>query len=176
MGSDPDPVRVSVARALKKDFGLSESDVTLGLQRSEESINNFIESVYPEDCPDSLKNEIKKKLKIILFSRAKKNIKDKGDINSIASTISGKYNFFFFVFDTNKDDTINIAYKLISGELDIEKAQSYDLIGDKKSNLQIEDIAPEQTKSIIRDYLGLKDDEKLNELLQEEKKNLLGNE
>ena len=60
MGSDPDPVRVSVARALKKDFGSSESDVTLGLQRSEESINNFIESVYPEDCPDNLKNEIKK--------------------------------------------------------------------------------------------------------------------
>ena len=50
------------------------------------------------------------------------------------------------------------------------------MIGDKKSNLRIEDIAPEQTKSIIRDYLELKDDEKLNELLQEEKKNLLGNE
>jgi len=180
MGSDPiknpDPIKVSVARALKKDYGLSESDVTLGLDKSEESINNFIESVYPEDCTESVKNEIKKKLKVILHSKAKKNIKDKGEINSIAATIGGKYNFFIFVFDSNKDGTINIAYKLISGEIDIEKAHTYELVGDKKYNEKVEDIAPEETKNIIRNYLGLKDDEKLNELLQEEKKNLLADE
>ena len=173
MGNNPDPIKVSVARALKKDYGLTESDVTIGLERTDESINNFIESVYPEDCTESVKNEIKKKLKVILYSKAKKNVKANDEINSIASTIGGKYNFFIFCFDSNKDNTINIAYRLITGELDIEKAHTYDLQGGKKLNEKIEDIPPEETKNIIYNYLGVKEDEKLYELLKEEKTNLL---
>lgn len=171
MGSDP--VKVSVARNLKKDYGLTECDVTLGLEKTDEAVNDFIESVYPEDCSENLKKEIQKKLKVILHSRGKKNEKNRGELQAIATSIGGKYNFFLFVFDSNKDNTINIAYRLITGELDIEKAHSYELKGNKKLNEKIEDITPEETKKIIYDYLGVNEEEKLYDLLTEEKKNLL---
>ena len=45
---------------MKKDYGLIENDVTIGLEKIDESINNFIESVYPEDYIKNVKKEIKK--------------------------------------------------------------------------------------------------------------------
>lgn len=174
MGSDP--IKVSVARALKKDAGLSEMDVTIGLEKTNEAINDFIESVYPENCDDNIKKEINKKLKLIIHSRAKKNVKSDDNIHSIGTTIGGIYTFFMFCFDTNKDGTINIAYKLITGELDIEKAHSYELNGETKFNETVEEIAPEETKKIITKYLGVNEEEKLYDLLQTEKKNLLSDE
>lgn len=171
MGSDP--VKVAVARNLKKDSGLTENDVTLGLEKTKESIDNFIESVYPENCTDNVKNQIKKKLNMILFSKGKTNAKTEGNIQSIATNIGGNYTFFMFCFDSNKDGTINIAYKLITGELEIEKAYNYELKGNNKMNERVENLSPEETKKIVYDYLGLKEDEKLYELLNEEKSRLL---
>ena len=46
----------------------------------------------------------------------------------------------------------------------------YELKGNKKLNEKIEDITPEETKKIIYDYLEVKEEEKLYDLLTEEKK------
>lgn len=128
------------------------------------------ESIYPEDCDEKIKSEINKMLKLILHSKGKKNVKKDDNIDSIGSSLGGKYTFFMICFDTNKNGTVHFEYKLITGELDIEKAHSYELIWNEKFNEKVEEIAPEETKKIITKYIGLNEDEKLYEYLQNEKK------
>ena len=160
-----------IGRNLKKDAGISEIDATVGLQKTPEAVDTFVESIYSDEIPEDLKTNIKNKLKLMLISDAKKNNKALKNIKSLGTILNNSYSYFLFVYDANKDNnTINIAYKLISGNLEIEKGLSQEFKGKKKIKETVEAIDQEETKRIIQKYLDIKEQENLFEYLEENKK------
>lgn len=147
---------IEVSRHLVKDVRTSEKDVTIGLQRTEEAIKCFIDSVLSgNDIPDKKKDDFQKKLKLMLFSKKKINEKGGDDINVLDASIGGDYCFFIFYFQENEEDkkTIDIAYQLLTGKVEIEAAHKI-----KKGKIvqgSVEKLTPEETKSIIKTYLSL---------------------
>lgn len=160
-----------IGRSLKKDAGISENDVTIGLQKTQDAVNAFVESIYSDEIPESLKSSIKQKLGIMLISKARKNDKALKHIQSLGTLLGNSYSYFLFVYQTNKDNnTVNIAYKLISGHLEFEKGLLQEFKGKKKINEIVEAIDGERTKRIIEDYLGIKEEENLYKYLEDNKR------
>ena len=160
-----------IGRNLKRDAGISEIDVTVGLQKTPEAIDAFIESIYSDEIPETLKTHIKSKFKLMLYSNGKKNNKELKNIESLATLLADSYSYFLFVYDTNKDNnTINIAYKLISGKMEIERGLLQEFKGKKKIQETVETIDEEETKRIIQEYLGIKEQDNLYNYLEENKK------
>ena len=161
-----------IGRNLKRDAGISEIDATVGLQKTPEAIDAFIESIYSDsdEIPEILKTSIKNKFKLMLYSGAKKNNKELKNIESLGTLLANSYSYFLFVYDTNKDNTINIAYKLISGKMEIERGLLQEFKGKKKIQETVEAIDEEETKRIIQEYLGIKEQDNLYNYLEENKK------
>ena len=160
-----------IGRNLKKDAGISEVDATVGLQKTPEAVDAFIDSIYSDEIPENLKTHIKNKFKLMLISDAKKNNKASKNIESLGTMLNNSYSYFLFVYDTNKDNnTINIAYKLISGKMEIEKGLLQEFKGKKKIKETVEVIDEEETKRIIQEYLGIQEQENLYNYLEENKK------
>ena len=158
-----------IGRNLKRDAGISEIDVTVGLQKTPEAIDAFIESIYSDEIPETLKTHIKSKFKLMLYSNGKKNNKELKNIESLATLLADSYSYFLFVYDTNKDNnTLNIAYKLISGKMEIERGLLQEFKGKKKKTVEV--INEEETKRIIQEYLGIKEQDNLYNYLEENKK------
>jgi hypothetical protein len=163
-------IKNQIGRSLKKDAGVSENDITYGLQKTPEAIDAFVDSIYSDEISDSLKTSIKNKLKIMLISRGKKNVKAIKNIESVGTILGNSYSYFIFVYNTNEDNTLNIAYKLISGKLEFQKGVLQEFKGKKKISETVEAINEEETKKIIEEYLGIKEEENLYSYLQENKK------
>lgn len=160
-----------IGRNLKRDAGISEIDVTVGLQKTPEAIDAFIESIYSDEIPETLKTHIKSKFKLMIYSGGRKNNKELKNIESLGTLLANSYSYFLFVYDTNKDNnTINIAYKLISGKMEIERGLLQEFKGKKKIQETVEAINEEETKRIIQEYLGIKEQDNLYNYLEENKK------
>lgn len=168
MGSEV--IKNQIGRSLKKDAGVSENDITYGLQKTPEAIDAFVDSIYSDEISDSLKTSIKNKLKLMLISRGKKNVKAIKNIESVGTILGNSYSYFIFVYNTNEDNTLNIAYKLISGNLEFQKGVLQEFKGKKKISETVEALNEEETKKIIEEYLGIKEEENLYSYLQENKK------
>lgn len=147
---------IEVSRHLIKDMRVSEKDVTIGLQKSEKAIKCFIDSVLSgNEIPKKKRDDFEKKLHLMLYSKKKANEKDGDDIEILNASIGGDYCFFIFYFKENDEDknTIDIAYQLLSGHIEIEMAHKI-----KKGKIvegSVEKLTPEETKSIIKTYLCL---------------------
>jgi len=163
-------IKNQIGRSLKKDAGVSENDTTYGLQKTPEAVEAFVDSIYSDEISDSLKTSIKNKLKLMLISRGKKNAKAIKNIESVGTILGNSYSYFIFVYNTNEDNTLNIAYKLISGNLEFQKGVLQEFKGKKKISETVEALNEEETKKIIEEYLGIKEEENLYNYLQENKK------
>ena len=163
-------IKNQIGRSLKKDAGVSENDITYGLQKTPEAVDAFVDSIYSDEISDSLKTSIKNKLKLMLISRGKKNVKAIKNIQSVGTILGNSYSYFLFVYNTNEDNTLNIAYKLISGNLEFQKGVLQEFKGKKKISETVEALNEEETKKVIEEYLGIKEEENLYSYLQENKK------
>lgn len=147
---------IEVNRHLVKDIKASEKDVTIGLERTDEAINCFIDSVLSgNNIPAKKQEDFRKKLSIMKYAKKKANEKDGDDIQVLDASIGGDYCFFIFYFKVNDEDkkAIDIAYQLLTGHVEIEQAHKI-----KKGKIvegSVEKLSPEETKSIIKTYLNL---------------------
>ena len=65
---------------------------------------------------------------------------------------------------------MNIAYQFLKGEIEIEKAHKI-----KNGSIvagSVEQLSSDETKKIIREYLGLNDESYLKKAIEDEKKSL----
>lgn len=164
---------IEVSRSLVSDVRTSEMDVTIGLERTEEAVNCYLKSVLNgNNIPTEKKEEFSNKLKTLLHSKGRANKNDLEDTNSLIASLKQDYCIFLFYCQLNKEDnTLNIAYQFLKGNIEIQKAHKI-----KKGKIiegSVESLNPEQTKTIIQTYLGLENGDYLKKAIQDEKKALL---
>ena len=164
---------IEVSRSLVRDVKTSEMDVTIGLERTDDAVNCYLKSVLSgNNIPTEKKEEFSNKLKTLLYSKVRTNKKDDDDTNCILASLKQEYSVFLFCCQLNKEDnTLNIAYQFLKGNIEIQKAHKI-----KKSKIvegSVEPLNPEQTKAIIQAYLGIENKDYLKKAIQDEKQALL---
>ncbi len=162
---------IEINRSLVKDQKVSEMDVIIGLERNEDALNLYLDSVFAgNEIPVEMKEKFSKKLKTLLHSKSRKQIGDNHNLDSILISLKQNYSLFIFDCQVNKDNTMNIAYQFLKGEIEIEKAHKI-----KNGSIvagSVEQLSSDETKKIIREYLGLNDESYLKKAIEDEKKSL----
>lgn len=151
---------IDVPRRLVKDIKISEKDVTIGLKRTKEAINCFIDSVLSgNSIPIKKQEEFRKKIQLMMCAKKKINEKDDDGIEALNVSIGGEYCFFIYYFKENEEDkdTIDIAYQIISGYVEI--SQAHKTKNGKIVEGSIENLSPQETKLIVKNYLNIKNPE-----------------
>ena len=163
---------IEVSRSLVKDVRTSEMDVTIGLERTDDAVNCYLKSVLSgNNIPTEKKEEFSNKLKTLLHSKGRTNKKDDDDTNCILASLKQDYSVFLFCCQLNKDNTLNIAYQFLKGNIEIQKAHKIE-----NGNIvegSVEPLNPEQTKTIIQEYLGIVNKDFLKQAIKNEKQALL---
>lgn len=164
---------IEVSRSLVRDVRTSEMDVTIGLERTPEAVDCYLKSVLTgNNIPAEKKEEFSNKLKTLLHSKGRENKKEEDDTNCILATLKQDYTIFLFCCQLDKEDnTLNVAYQFLKGNIEIQKAHKI-----KKGKIvegSVEALTPDQTKNIIQTYLGLGNEEYLKKAIKDEKQALL---
>lgn len=161
---------IEVSRSLVKDKKVSEIDVIIGLEKKENALNLYLESVFAEnEIPKDMKDKFSKKLKTLLFSKSRRQKGDNNNLDSLLLSLKQQYTLFIFDSQVNEDNTLDIAYQFLKGEFEIEKAHK--IKNGKIVDGSVEQLSAEETKTIIREYLGVNDENFLKKVIEEEKKN-----
>ena len=151
---------IEVPRRLVKDIKISEKDVTIGLKKTDEAINCFIDSVLSGNIiPKKKEEEFRKKIQLMKHAKKKTNEKHEDNIEALNVSIGGEYCFFIYYFKENEEDkdTIDIAYQIISGYVEI--SQAHKTKNGKIVEGSIENLSPQETKLIVKNYLNIKNPE-----------------
>ncbi len=163
----------SVDRSLVKSMSISEKDATLGLEL--DHLDDYIESIFPENFNSVFKTEIKKKLDIIKCSGQKTTGTDNVKFDRVHNIMSDEFYSFMFSYIKNKaDKTIDIAYQIITGKIDVAKAYKYKKFLGIRYGTEYETISPSE-KSFLKEAYNIVDENYLSNYLNEEKKKYLAN-
>jgi len=163
----------SVDRSLVKNMSISEKDVTLGLEL--DHLDDYIESIFPENFNSVFKTEIKKKLDIIKWSGQKTTGSNNVILDRVHNIMSDEFYSFMFSYRKNKaDKTIDIAYQIITGKIDVAKAYKYKKFLGIRYGTEYETISPSE-KLFLKEAYNIVDENYLSNYLNEEKKKYLAN-
>ena len=165
-----------IDRSLVKSFSVSEKDVTIGLPKTE--INDYIDSIFPGEMRESFKDEIKKKLKVRLKTKANlldsKNLDYRTTSGVEQNIVSDDFYIFLFCFietkNENNEELIDIAYQFITGKVEVAKACHYKQFLFIKYDKHYDDI-PLDYANFLKEKFNVTQEE-LNKYLKEEKKSL----
>ena len=161
---------------LVKCFSVSEKDVTIGLPENE--LNDYVDSIFPEEMKESFKVEIKKKINNRLKAELNKFAsKDPGFriTNGVEQNIVNE-DFYIFLFcfskrkNGNNEKLIDIAYQFITGKVEVAKACHYKTIFGYKYDKHYDDI-PQDYTNFLKEKFNITQDD-LKKYLLEEKKSL----
>jgi hypothetical protein len=157
---------IDVPRHLISDMRSSETDVTIGLEK--DGLDLYLETVLTgDDIDPKLKDQFCKCLKLALNSKRRGKSKDNNNIQTILTSLNQKYTAFIFYYDVEKDNTLDIAYQFVKGNINIDYAHKI-----KKGKVvdgSVEYLSPEQTASFLEKYLDLKDKDYLKKAIEAEK-------
>jgi hypothetical protein len=111
-----------------KSSSVSEKDVTIGLPK--DKLDEYVDTIFPEEMKESFKKEIKKKIKVRLFGEKDKIISSSPisqDTYGVDQNIIGEdfYIFVFFFLNNKNDNTFDLAYQFITGTVEVAKAYNY---------------------------------------------------
>ena len=166
----------NIDSSLVKCFSVSEKDVTIGLPENE--LNDYVDSIFPEEMKGSFKVELKKKLNNRL--KSEKNIL-KSETPGFRTTngveqniVSEDFYIFLFCFikrkNENNEKLIDIAYQFITGKVEVAKACHYKKFLFIKYDKHYEDI-PQNYTNFLKEKFNVTPDD-LKKYLLEEKKSL----